>query len=145
MSALARLRRVRYRFAEFDLDARTYTLTRAGHVLALQPKVFDVLRFLIEHRDRVVTKDELLDAVWPNEHGSESAVVWSISHARRALGQDRGQKQPIETVHGRGYRFTARVEPIATTDQPFTTPQAAEPEIAREARARCVRSSVAST
>jgi DNA-binding winged helix-turn-helix (wHTH) protein len=129
---------VRYRFAEFDLDARTYTLTRAGHVLALQPKVFDVLRFLIEHRDRVVTKDELLDAVWPNEHGSESAVVWSISHARRALGQDRGQKQPIETVHGRGYRFTARVEPIATTDQPFVAPPAAQ-EVAREVQPRSLR------
>jgi DNA-binding winged helix-turn-helix (wHTH) protein len=101
---------VRYRFGDFELDALAYTLTRAGLPIVLQPKVFDVVRHLIEHRDRLVTKDELLDSLWPGEHVNESAVVWSISHARRALGQDRAQKQPIETVHGRGYRFTSPVE-----------------------------------
>jgi DNA-binding winged helix-turn-helix (wHTH) protein len=111
---------VRYRFGDFELDPRAYTLKQAGAPVVLQPKVFDVVRHLIEHRDRLVTKDELLDTLWPGEHVNESAVVWSISHARRALGQDRAQKQPIETVHGRGYRFTAPIEALTGTPPPKT-------------------------
>jgi DNA-binding winged helix-turn-helix (wHTH) protein len=107
------------------LDARAFTLTRGNEELALQPKVFDVLRYLLEHRDRVVTKDELLDALWAEEHVNEGAVPWSISHARRALGQGRGQKHPIETVHGRGYRFAAGVELLPTTIGPDAVAQPA--------------------
>jgi DNA-binding winged helix-turn-helix (wHTH) protein len=107
---------VRYRFGKLELDAATYTLSRAGRALSLQPKVFDVLRYLIEHRDRVVSKDELLESVWRGEHVNESAVPWSISHARSALGQRRGSKQPIETVHGRGYRFAIDVEVLGNTN-----------------------------
>jgi DNA-binding winged helix-turn-helix (wHTH) protein len=120
----------RYRFGDFELDARAYTLKQAGVPVVLQPKVFDVVRHLIEHRDRLVTKDELLDTLWPGEHVNESAVVWSISHARRALGQDRAQKQPIETVHGRGYRFTSPIEAITNTVAPKTTAEAPARELA---------------
>jgi DNA-binding winged helix-turn-helix (wHTH) protein len=116
---------VRYRFGEIELDAGAYTLTRSGRALALQPKVFDVLRYLLEHRDRVVSKDELLRELWPGEHVNESAVPWSISHARSALGQRRGQKRPIETVHGRGYRFTAPVQALNSPAAPGTAPQGA--------------------
>jgi DNA-binding winged helix-turn-helix (wHTH) protein len=104
---------VRYRFGNIELDPAAYTLRRSGRELSLQPKVFDVLRYLIEHRTRVVSKEELLDAVWRGEHVNESAVPWSISHARSALGQRRGSKKPIETVHGRGYRFSASVFEVA--------------------------------
>ncbi len=100
---------MRYRFGEIELDAALYTLKRSGRALALQPKVFNVLRYLVEHRDRLVSKDELLTALWAGEHVNESAVPWTISHARNAIGQRRGEKQPIETIHGRGYRFTAQV------------------------------------
>ncbi len=109
---------MRYRFGEFVLDARAYTLVRGGEEVSLQPKVFDVLRHLLEHRDRVVTKQELLDALWVGEHVNEGAVPWSISHARRALGQERGAKAPIETVHGRGYRFTSAVELLPQSTRP---------------------------
>ena len=109
---------MRYRFGEFVLDARAYTLVRGGEEISLQPKVFDVLRHLIEHRDRVVTKQELLDTLWVGEHVNEGAVPWSISHARRALGQERGAKSPIETVHGRGYRFTSTVETLPQSTRP---------------------------
>jgi DNA-binding winged helix-turn-helix (wHTH) protein len=113
---------VRYRFGKLELDAATYTLSRAGRALALQPKVFDVLRYLIEHRDRVVSKDELLESVWRGEHVNESAVPWSISHVRSALGQRRGSKQPIETVHGRGYRFAIEVEVLSSSVPPAAAP-----------------------
>lgn len=105
-------RDVRYRFGEFELDLRCYALSRAGQALQVRPKVFDVLRHLIEHRGRVVTKQELLETVWADSQVDEVAVPWAISHARRALGQRSADKQPIETVHGRGYRFAAEVEVI---------------------------------
>jgi len=93
---------VRYTFVGYELDTDAYKLSHGSQELRLQPQVFDVLRYLVEHRERVVSKDELLGALWPDAHVNEAAVTWSISHARRALGQTRGDKLPIETVHGRG-------------------------------------------
>jgi DNA-binding winged helix-turn-helix (wHTH) protein len=109
---------MRYRFGEYELDDAAYTLTRAGTSIPLQPKMFELLRYLIEQRERVVTKDELLDTLWPGEHVNQSAVTWTVSHVRNALGQGRGHKRPIETIHGRGYRFTAPVEALATPQAP---------------------------
>jgi DNA-binding winged helix-turn-helix (wHTH) protein/tetratricopeptide (TPR) repeat protein len=103
---------VRYTFVGYELDTDAYKLTHGSQELRLQPQVFDVLRYLVEHRERVVSKDELLSALWPDAHVNEAAVTWSISHARRALGQTRGAKLPIETVHGRGYRFAADVHAV---------------------------------
>jgi DNA-binding winged helix-turn-helix (wHTH) protein/tetratricopeptide (TPR) repeat protein len=98
-----------YAFGEYELDAGGFVLRRGDAELPLQPKVFDVLCYLIEQRGRIVTKAELLDKLWPNEFVNEAVVTWSISHIRRAFGQERAAKTPIETVHGRGYRFTATV------------------------------------
>src|SRR5512144_1584927 len=74
----------------------------------MQPKVFDVLRHLIQKHGTVVTKAELLQELWSDKDVNDSAVAWSVNHIRRALGQ-RGGRHPIETVPGRGYRFTAEV------------------------------------
>lgn len=98
---------MRYRFDGFDLDSEAYKLTRGGREIHLQPLIFDVLHYLIRHRDRIVSKEELLDALWADGTGNDAAVTWSISHVRRALEQTRWQKSPIETLHGRGYRFAA--------------------------------------
>ncbi len=101
-------------FGEFELDARGYKLRRDGSEVPLQPKVFDAIRYLVEHRDRVVRKEELLDALWPGEHVNETAVPWTISRARKALGQGPDDKHPIETVRGRGYRFAVEVRHVET-------------------------------
>ena len=101
---------VRYRFGELVLDVASYTLARAGQKVHVTPKVFDLLRHLIENRGRVVTKDELLDTLWADSHVNEGAVPWAINQARTAVGQDGRAKQPIETVYGRGYCFVAEVE-----------------------------------
>lgn len=101
---------MRYRFGKFELDTEAYTLSRAGRVVPLRPKVFDVLRFLIERRTRMVTKQELLDTLWEGEHVTESVLPWAIAQVRRALGQQGRGKTPIETFYGRGYRWRARVE-----------------------------------
>lgn len=98
-----------FAFGEFELDADLYRLRRNDEVIRLQPKVFSVLHYLIQHRDRVVSKQELLDENWPDETLTESVLARTIAVARKALGQKRGDRQPIETDYGRGYRFTAEV------------------------------------
>ena len=104
---------MRYRFGAVELDVAAYTLRRDGREVAVQPKIFDVLRYLIEHRERVVSRDELLAALWPGEHVGKAVVAWTVSHIRDALGQGRGQKEPIETIPRRGYRFRGTVEVLA--------------------------------
>lgn len=98
-----------YQFGDFVLDTQLFQLRRADEIIPLEPKVFDVLRYLVEHHDRVATKRELLDALWPSEVVTEAVLPTNINALRRALGQQRGDKQPIETVHGRGYRFSMSV------------------------------------
>ncbi len=102
-------------FGQFELDANGYKLRREGIEVPLQPKVFDAIRYLVEHHDRVVRKEELLEALWPGEHVNETAVPWTISRARKALGQGPDAKDPIETVRGRGYRFTTEVTQVQPT------------------------------
>lgn len=103
---------MRYRFGELAIDTASHVVTRGATTLHAWPKVFDVLCHLIEHRGRTVTKQELLDTFWSDAVVDEVAVPWTISHARRLIGQRSGDKSPIETVHGRGYRFTAEVEAL---------------------------------
>jgi DNA-binding winged helix-turn-helix (wHTH) protein len=111
-------------FADCELDRELYQLRRRGRVVKLEPKVFDVLVHLLEHRDRVVTKAELLDALWPGEALSESVLPRAIAAARRAVGDTRAKARVIETVHGRGYRFVAEIDGAAAESGPSTQPAA---------------------
>lgn len=129
-----------FAFGEFEVDVRLCVLRRGTEAIPVQPKVFDTLRYLIEHRDRVVSKAELLDAVWDGQRLSGVAVPWSIRHARRVLGQAGDEKRPIETVRGRGYRFAAEVdarlpetggEPIEAS-APLRQRSSSEPFLGRE-------------
>ncbi|MDH5670655.1 MAG: AAA family ATPase [Myxococcales bacterium] len=96
-------------FRSFEVDERHYVVRRDGEALELRPKVFDVLRYLLLHRDRVVSKDELLSEVWAGESISEGVVPQYITALRKALGDNRADARVIQTVHGRGYRFVAEV------------------------------------
>jgi DNA-binding winged helix-turn-helix (wHTH) protein len=99
-----------YAFEEYELDVPRYELRYAGKLVKLEPQVFNVLAYLIDHRDRVVTKDELLEQLWPGRFVSETTLTSRLKSVRRAIG-DRGRAQRlIQTVHGRGYRFIASVE-----------------------------------
>jgi pimeloyl-ACP methyl ester carboxylesterase/DNA-binding winged helix-turn-helix (wHTH) protein len=95
----------------------------------VEPQVFAVLRHLVEHRERVVTKEELLDHVWGDRFVSESALTSRIKAARRAVGDDGQHQQVIRTVHGRGYRFVADVTDVAnvTAGGPPGEPSRAAP------------------
>lgn len=106
---------MRYVFGDYELDEQLYELRRAGEAVELERKVYDVLTYLIQHRDRLVTKDELLDQLWPGQAVSETALTQCIMAARKAVGDDGARQHTIKTQHGRGYRFVAS---ITTTSQP---------------------------
>jgi len=75
-------------FGAFEVDRRLYQLRRGAEVVKIEPKVFDVLVYLLEHRARVVSKDELLEKLWPGEFVSESVLPRCITAARKAVGDD---------------------------------------------------------
>ena len=108
-----------YAFGEFELDTSLYQLRAGGDLVKVEPKVFDVLVYLVEHRDRVVSKDELLDALWPGSI-SESVLPRCVTAARKALGDDTSGQNIIQTVRGRGYRFVARVNETTSSNEPST-------------------------
>ncbi|HEY2386150.1 MAG TPA: AAA family ATPase, partial [Candidatus Binatia bacterium] len=101
---------VTYTFAGLILDEALYELRRGAAAVKLEPKVFDVLRYLVRHRERVVSKDELLAELWPGEHVSESVLPRCITALRKAVGDTAAGQRVIQTVHGRGYRFVAPLE-----------------------------------
>ncbi|HEX2061370.1 MAG TPA: winged helix-turn-helix domain-containing protein [Thermoanaerobaculia bacterium] len=112
-----------FRFGDFQLDLDRYELRRGGEVVKTEPRVLEVLNFLIERRDRVVSKEELLDTIWSDVHVSESALTTTIRDARRALGDGSGDSKWIRTIYGRGFRFTGEVIDDVTPP-PAPTPAA---------------------
>lgn len=114
-----------WRFGRFRLDLAGRRLTdERGAVLPLAGRAFDVLEYLVRHRDRVVDKDELLSAVWPHVIVEANNLTQAVSAIRRALGDSREAPEFVATVAGRGYRFVA---PVAKD---------VEPEVAATAAAR---------
>lgn len=94
----------------FELDAAVCELRRAdGGVVELEPRPFRLLQYLVRHRDRLVSKDELLREVWDNLSVSDSALSTALKHVRRALGDRGADGEWIESKRGRGYRFVAEV------------------------------------
>lgn len=106
-----------YLFGEHTLDDARLQLLRGGQRVPLQPKAFNLLQHLIEQRPEVVSKEALLAAIWPDETLTDSVLARTVAAIRKALGQQRGQRQPIETDYGRGYRFTAAVRAVDTGDR----------------------------
>jgi DNA-binding winged helix-turn-helix (wHTH) protein/pimeloyl-ACP methyl ester carboxylesterase len=100
---------VRYRFDDAELDCDTYELRVAGRRVPMEPQVFEVLRYLVEHRDRLCARTEILDAVWGDRFVSDSALASRIAAARAALGDDGRTQRAIRTVHGRGFQFVPTV------------------------------------
>ena len=95
---------------DLEFDPALFEVRRGGVPVPLEPQAFDVLAYLVSHRDRVVPKEELMDGVWGGRFVSETAVTSRIKQVRRALGDDGHSQRMIKTLHGRGYRFVAPVE-----------------------------------
>ena len=101
---------MRYAFAECILDTRLYTLRREGTPVRLRPKAFQVLQYLLEHRDHVVSKDELGAQVWPGQFISDATLEGCVTLARRAIGDSGRVQHFIESRRGYGYRFVGTVQ-----------------------------------
>ena len=108
-------------FPPFRLDPSGEQLWRDDELLPLRPKPFAVLRFLVEHPGRLVRHKELRQAVWPNTHVSEASLRVQIREVRAALGDDAGTPRLIETVAGRGYRFS--LQRLHARPWPWSTPR----------------------
>src|ERR1700675_1424213 len=98
-----------YRFGQFALDSWKRTVSRADSPVSLTPKAFDVLLFLVQNPNRLVTKEELLQAVWGDAFVEEGNLTQYISHLRKALGDNSEETRLIVTISRKGYQFTARV------------------------------------
>ena len=110
----------RLTFGRFVLDLRRGVLLLAGRDIVLRPKTFGVLSYLVQHPDRLVSKEELLAAVWPNLIVTDDTLVQSIGELRRALG-DAGATL-IVTVPRRGYRFVPSTAPAERRNAPGVHP-----------------------
>jgi adenylate cyclase len=101
-----------FRFEGFTLDIRRSSLRAADREIALRPKTFEVLRYLLENADRVVSKGELIKAIWPNVRVTDESLTHCVSEVRHAIGD--GEQTMIKTVPRRGYRFSAPVCRLAS-------------------------------
>jgi TolB-like protein/DNA-binding winged helix-turn-helix (wHTH) protein/Tfp pilus assembly protein PilF len=106
-----------FRFEGYTLDVARASLRTAHRDVPLRPKAFEVLRYLVENADRLVTKDELIQAIWPNVIVTDEALTHCVSEVRQAIGD--GGQAIIKTVPRRGYRFAAAVtRPIKNAEGP---------------------------
>src|SRR5512143_638812 len=102
-----------YAFGEFTLDVESRTLRRDSDNVQLPSRAFDALVYLVEHRDRLVQKNELVDAVWHDVVVTDDSLIHAISVLRRALADDANKPRYVQTLPRRGYRFVAAVRGIA--------------------------------
>src|ERR1700721_754820 len=103
---------MRYRFGQFDVNAERYELRRDGSVEAVEPLVFNLILFLARNPNRVISRDEVIEAVWSGRVVSDATVASAIKSARRALGDSGDSQNYIRTVRGRGFEFQAQVSTI---------------------------------
>jgi DNA-binding winged helix-turn-helix (wHTH) protein/Tol biopolymer transport system component len=94
-------------FGEFELDADRRLLLRAGDVVPLKAKAFDLLKTLLENRGEILSKNDLLDKVWENQFVEENNLTVHVAALRKALGEKKNENRYIVTVPGKGYRFVA--------------------------------------
>jgi len=104
-----------YRFGDFELDTRLHELRCDGVQRHVEPQVFDVLSYLFACRDRLVTKEELLEKVWGHRYVAPTTLNSRIKHARQAVGDDGDAQRVIRTVHGLGFRVVTDVEVCGST------------------------------
>jgi TolB-like protein/DNA-binding winged helix-turn-helix (wHTH) protein len=99
-----------YRFQQFTLDPEKYIFTENGKAVSLEPRVFDVLAYLLKHRDRIVSKEELIETLWGGRVITDSALNTCIRSVRRALSDVREKQSFVRTFPKRGFQFVGQVE-----------------------------------
>jgi len=127
-----------YRFGAFELDTAKVELRSGGEVCCVEPQVFALIALLVDNRERLVSKDEIIEKVWDGRAVSDAAVASRIKSARKVLGDDGKSQQFIKTIHRQGFRFVAdaKLSRVAEGGQPagrvseLPTGQACRPSIA---------------
>jgi DNA-binding winged helix-turn-helix (wHTH) protein len=114
---------VQFHFSNHVLDAGIRELTRGGAPIPVEPQVFDLLIYLVENRDRVVTKDDLIETVWDGRIVSESTLTSRINAARKAVGDSGKDQAVIRTLARKGFRFVGDVSATAATEPRGELPQ----------------------
>jgi len=109
-------------FDDCVLDLARRELSRASRTVATAPQVFDLLVHLVRNRERVVSRDDLLDAIWAGRVVSESTLASHINAVRKAVGDDGQRQRVIRTVARKGFRFIATVQEIPAEAAPAPTP-----------------------
>jgi TolB-like protein len=119
-----------FSFDDLEIDVTRYELRRGGKLVSIEPQVFDLLVYLVRNRDRVVSKNELIDGVWMGRTVSDAALSSRVSAARHAIGDNGTDQFVIRTHYKRGFRFVGRVDDNSARPKSFATtlvPQPAEP------------------
>ena len=111
-----------FHFEDFSLDPDRRELRRAGALVAVEPQVFDLLHYLLSQRERVVSKDDLLDAIWAGRAVSNSTLTSRINAARRALGDTGSEQRLIRTIARKGFRFVGELRKNAAAIPPQAQP-----------------------
>lgn len=112
---------MKFIFDQFKLDTDIAALMKGGEDVALEPRAFDLLVFLISNRERVVSKDDIINAVWGGRFTSDSALTTCVKSLRKALQDDGDQQRYIKTLRGRGFRFVADVNDVEQKDTPHSS------------------------
>ena len=115
-----------FQFDDIRVEPRNFKILKADTALPLEPKTFLLLVFLIENRDRLVEKREILDAIWKDIAVTENALTREVGKLRKSLGDDPKAAKYIQTVHTRGYRFIAEVRTLDGADEPIIEAQRAD-------------------
>ncbi len=106
-----------YTFGDYRIDTTRFEIARGGRVLPVEPQVLELLIMLIDNRDHVVSRDELLAKVWKGRIVSDTTLSSRIKTARQIIGDDGTRQGYIKTIHGRGFRFVGKVEVQTATQQ----------------------------
>lgn len=104
-----------YAFDQFELDLAAVELRAGGKPVSIEPQVFALLALLVENRERMVSKDELVEKIWDGRVVSDAAVASRVKSARQALGDDGKSQRLIKTLHGQGYRFVGDARAARST------------------------------
>ena len=118
---------MQFLFADHTLDTDTRELRRGGRPIAVQPQVFDLLVYLVENRDRVVSKDDLLGALWGGRALADSTLATHVNAARRAIGDSGEEQNLIRTIARKGLRFVGEVQAVAASHEPAPAPSSHSP------------------
>ncbi|MDH5451830.1 MAG: transcriptional regulator, partial [Paracoccaceae bacterium] len=108
----------RIEFADCCLDLDSLELTRGGEIQAIEPQVFDLIRYFAESDRRLLSRDDLIDGVWGGRIVSDAAISTRINMARKALGDDGKAQRIIKTVPRRGFRFVPEATTNASEEPP---------------------------